>query len=341
MEVDQVRIKLLIATVDTDYSDHLSDRISQHYTDLFDVSVCRSQERFNELVSNQRIDIALCDIDFIKCIDIQSIHLPLIMTADDEDDAAAFIEYKRIGKYQRISDMVSRLLELYARVPSGMRSAGPEKANITAVWSPTGGVGKTTVALAYAAKKALDGKQVLYLNLESFSSVPIYFPENGKSISTVFEMLEEGDGNVKMLIRSILKQDSGGIAFFCRPENFDDMNILSVENISSLIEACAGVTDELIIDMSCACDERTRQLFVFADRVFLVTDPSGTANVKLSQFVSQNNVFELIKAKTTIIANKGAFVSEPDIEAIVALPFVQSSDESAIFKVLSRNSFEG
>ncbi|MCL2201722.1 MAG: hypothetical protein FWB75_07130, partial [Oscillospiraceae bacterium] len=200
--------------------------------------------------------------------------------------------------------------------------------------------GKTTVALSYAAQKVAEGKQVLYLNLESFSSVPAYFAQTGKSISAVFEMLENSDGNVKMLIRGICQQDSGvGMAYFCRPENFDDMYALSAENIAELTSVCAGVTEELVIDMSCVCDRRTRKVFELADKVLLVTDPTATAQVKLSQFSTQHTVFESIKDKVVLVANKGAELGCEIAQAVWKLPFVQSANHTAVYKALS-GSFE-
>ena len=220
---------------------------------------------------------------------------------------------------------------LYRSTPNSGR------ANITAVWSPAGGVGKTTVALALAAKKVIDGRQVLYLSLEHFSSVPAYFTDSGKSISAVFEMLESSEGNVRMLIRSVFRRDNGGIAYFCRPDNFDDINILSTENIATLTSACAFNTDELIIDMSCVCDERTRQVFRLADKVLLVTDPTIAAQTKFSQFASQHDDFDKIKDKTALVANKGAAVDTPMTVGIISLPFVQSADHITVYKTLAVN----
>jgi MinD-like ATPase involved in chromosome partitioning or flagellar assembly len=154
-------------------------------------------------------------------------------------------------------------------------------------------------------------------------------------------MLDNREGNVKMLIRGIRQQDNGvGFAYLCRPDNYDDMYILSAENMAVLIESCAEVTDELVIDMSCVCDRRTRRVFELADRVLLVTDPTSTAQTKLSQFTFQHNVFERISAKATLVANKGAEAGKPPISAVIRLPLVQSANASAVYRTLSASSFE-
>jgi len=331
-----MRIKLIIASADDDYVGHLSNRISEFHSDVIDVTVCSSPERLLELLSSRKFDAAMLEASFIDNMDLSGIHMPLLLWTDDENTTDAQATLRKIRKYQRISSIVADMLEKYAKVSADRRGSEPEKAQITAVWSPAGGVGKTAVALAYAAKKVSEGKQALYLSLEAFSSVPVYFSETGKGISAIFEMLENHEGNVSMLIRGIRCYDSNtGVAYFCSPDNYDDINILSTQNVTELIDACAGVMEEIVIDMSCVCDERARQVFTHCDRVLLVADPTSSAQIKLSQFTAQHNVFERIKDKAVLVANKGALVTHQLTDTCITLPLVQSTDASAVSSALS------
>jgi len=330
-----VRIKLLIATDDADYAEHLSGSISEHHADVIDVSVCRTTERLQELLMTRRFDAALLEAAVIRGTDLGAINLPLLLWTEGEKSAIEVRELTKFKKYQRISSIVTGVLELCAKASPDVCGPDSQKARISAVWSPAGGVGKTTTALAFAAKMVLEGRKTLYLNLEPFSSVPAYFSESGRSISSVFEMLENSECNVRMLIRGLYRQDSGGIAYFCKPDNYDDMNILSAENIAALTRACAGIADELIIDMFCVCDERTRQVFQLADKVFLVTDQTPAAQTKLSQFTSQHDIFDSIREKTTLVANKGVSVDRHLTDEVVSLPYVQSTDHISVYKTLS------
>jgi len=333
-----MRVKILIATLDTEYARLLSDYISEHHNDTIEVSVCSTLESTQEFVSKRRYDVALMDMMLIENADTSAIHLPLLLWPENETHAKIPAVFGKIHKYRRVSTIVATILERYAKV-SGNRH-GPEikNANITAVWSPAGGVGKTTVALAYAVSTNPEDKEVFYLNLEAFSSVPGYFSENGKSISSVFEMLDNSNGNVKMLVQGICCRENG-IKYLTSPDNYDDMCILSAANIKELVTSCAELADELVIDLSCACDSRTRQVFDIADKVLIVTSSVISAETKLAQFMSQNNVFESIKDKTTIVANKGAKVNEQFSETMISLPYIQSNDATEIYRILSENSF--
>jgi len=330
-----MRIKLLIATVDIVYAKLLSDNISEHHSDTIDVSICSVLEGLHEMLSKRKYNVALVDAAMIEHIDKKIIHLPLLLRSESDDaDELPQEDIERINKHQRISTIVSIILEKYAKISGNMPFCESKKANITAVWSPAGGVGKTTVALAYALSNAAQGKEVFYLNLENFSSVPGYFAENGKSISTVFEMLDDEEGNVKMLIQGISCKDDA-ITYLCSPDNYEDMCILSNENIHDLVRTCTELSDELVIDLSCIYDTRTKKVFEIADKVLIVTDQSASAEVKLEQFVSQNNVYENIKEKVSFVANKGAVINETLSASTASFPLIESFEDSMVYRMLS------
>jgi len=346
-----MRVKLLIATVDTVYAGLLSDNISEQHSDIIDVSVCSASECLREMIKRQKYDVALIDTTLVKGIDISPIHLPLLLWSEDDiaDDTA--VGPVKINKHQRISSIVAEVLERLAGVSGNRHDSDTKHANITAVWSPSGGAGKTSVALAYAMSKlpadnsSCNGvhrnsssrrKEVFYLNLEDFSGTSGFFCKSGKSISSVFEMLDSHDGNVKMLVQGICCRDKG-ITYLCGPDNYDDMNILSSENIRELVLSCAKLADELVIDLSCACDTRTAKVFEEADRLLIVTEQSVFAEAKLVQFVSQNDVFERVREKIMLVANKGAIINDPPVDPVISLPLVQSNDDATVIAALSNH----
>jgi len=335
-----VKVKLLIATIDVLYVKLISDSISEFHADKIDVSTCSALEGLQEALVQRKYDVALIDSALLEYADTSSVSLPLLLWSDDNSADIVPEGLGRINKYQRISTIVAAVLEKYAKVSVSMNDPDLRKANITAVWSPVGGVGKTSVAVAYALSQVVDGKEVFYLNMEDFTSVPCYFNKAGKSISSVFDMLENQDGNVKMLVQGVSCCDKG-IMYLCGPDNYEDMCILSTENIHALIMTCAGLTDELVIDLSSACDARVKKVFELADNILLVAAHTAQSGTKTAQFLSQNNVFESIKEKVTMVANKGTSVNEPELDSIIYLPYVQSNDALEVCHTLSNSESLG
>ena len=328
-------IKLLIGTTDRDYSEYLSNVLSERYSETFEVSVTSSTERLTDMLTGSRYDVALLEPEFTADVSLSPVNMPLLLVEKPEIDDGS---YNKVRKYQRISLIVGDILENYAQVSKVSSSFGAGKARITAVWSPAGGAGKTTVALAYAAKKVLEGKQVSYLCLENFASTSVYFQEGGKSISKVFEKL---DSNVQMFLMGIRQQDSAtGISYFCGPENYEDINILTVDDIQILLDACATGIDELVIDLSSQCDERIQKILDIVDKILLVCDSSSTSQVKIKQFINQHNLFEKIEYKTLLVNNKGSKFSDEKINKSVQLQYASIADPISVFKSLSSANFE-
>ena len=333
-----MKIKLFLASGDKDYLEHLSHVLADKYADVFEVSLCTSAVSMQEMLQGGSFDVALLTPDLATNVNLNAVRLPLLLYSEQFPVEGSVGELEQIPKYQSISNIAGTVLEKYAEKGSVFGNFCANRARITAVWSPCGGTGKTSVALAYAASRVAAGKQATYLNLENFSSTPVYFSENGKSISTAFG---KPGTDLAMLLMGIRQQDSGsGISYFCGPDNYDDMNILTTDDLTSLVTACAAGTEELIIDLASQCDGRIWKIFELADTVLLVCDASAVSKAKLYQFSNQHNIFQQIREKSVLVANKGSYVEQVHFQRCLQLPFVQSGDAVSVYKTLSGSLFE-
>ena len=333
-----MKIKLFLASGDKSYLEHLSHVLADKYADIFEINLCTSAARMLEMLQNGQFDVALVTPDFAADTGLNAVRLPLLLNDGQFHVEGPVGGMECIPKYQRISTIVGSVLERYAEKGNTFGGFRADRARITAVWSPCGGTGKTSVALACSARRVAAGKQTTYLNLENFSSTAVYFPENGKSISTAFG---KPGADLAMLLMGLRQQDSGsGISYFCGPDNYDDMNILTVDDLTSLITACAAGTEELIIDLASQCDERVWKIFELADTVLLICDASAASMVKLKQFVNQHNIFQQIQEKSVLVANKGSRAEQGGVRWSLQLPLVQSKDAVSVYKTLSGSSFE-
>ena len=337
-----MKFRLAVATLDKRYAEHLSGLLSEKFADSFEVVVFTQPERLEAVLKTTSFDAALLDSDFLSVSNLSASRILIVLTEENEQVSAGTLDVKQIRKYQRISSMASDIMELLSEIPSGMSGiSSGDRGNITVVWSPAGGTGKTTVALAYAINKVSSGKQALYLNLENFTSTTAYFRSDGKSISKAFESLDSGETNVRLLLKGMRQQDSiTGIFYFNEPENIEDMNILSPDDVEALALACAAEADELVVDLSSQYNACIGKFFDLASRVFIVTDASSTSQVKLRQFIRQHNVFGRIRTKATLICNKGSQSSEADLGKRIYLTRVQTSDPPAVARALSMNVFD-
>lgn len=330
-----MKIHLLIADSDQDYAEHLSRVLLEKYADMFEMSSCSSAEQLSEILSRRKYDVALLSPELAEGIDLQAVQIPLLLWDGSSAERQKGID--SLQKYQRISAIAGEVLRRFAEISSFGIDPGCTKARITVVWSPAGGVGKTTAALAYAAQKVSKGQRSVYLDLEPFSSLSAFFTENGKSISSVFEKLDE---RAELMLQSIRQEDSGsGIYYFCRPDNYEDISILTEEDTVRLAEAAAVEADELVIDLGAGYDHRIAALLDLADTVLFVIDGSKLCQTKWEQFQTQHELHEKLQEKGIIVVNRGGRYRAVQTMPIVNLPLVKSDDPIVIYKTLSGGYF--
>ncbi len=333
-----MNIRLVVITSDIDYVECFSDVIEDSYKGVFKMSICSSVEKYQELSEKKSYDIALVDEALTDELAFPAARL-CAQLCDGETRAQRGSEYYPIQKYQRISHIVSELLEQYAKVAGGTGSYGKASGQMTALWSPAGGVGKTTIAMAYAAGRASETNRVIYLDLEHFSSTEAYFKDEAKSMSTLFEGL--GSNNMEILIAGLLQKDSGsGILYFGPVTNYDDLNVLTVSDIEEIINGCIAQCNELIVDLPSACDEKVRYILERSDRIFGIADDSVTGKNKWEQFQTQHSLYSEIADKLTMVANKGADISKWYQDHVVNIPFIKSQDPVIIYKSLAIRDFD-
>lgn len=332
-----MKVQLLIAMSDKDYVDHITRELAERWADIFELSICTSEETVQNITRTKRYDIALLDAALAQQASLSRIRMPMLLWDGMTVINDPFDGVNRIRKYQRISSIVSCVLEKYAEISDSRQFLDDAKAKTTVVWSPAGGCGKTTVALAYSAQQVSQGKKVLYLDLQPFSTADIYFTQAGKSISTVFGKLE---GDLGMLVKSVRQEDhASGIYYFSPPENYDDVRILTSEDLELLLKGCMHGVDELIVDLGSTYDEKTLFLLEFADQVMVVVDSAAGCKAKWNQFCSQHNLFETIREKLMLVANRGAKFGNDLAARVVSLPVIKSENPVVVYKTLSAKYF--
>ena len=334
----RMKIQLLIATAGSDYAEYLAGTLCAKYAETFSVGLCSAREKLSDVLSAKNYDVILVEPEWISSVNKQCVKLVMALSCEESSLPEPLPDVVEIQKYQRISALVSEILKHYesiAPVNNNFRNSGKK---IVAVWSPAGGVGKTGVALAYAARAVSDGGIATYLSFEHFSSADTYFAPGEQSAGTLFEKLMSYS---ELSVQDIRQHDSvSGVEYFCPPDNYNDINNLTKNDMVYLTNICVRAGDVVVVDLPSVCDKRVQAVLELADTVLLVVDDSKTAAAKLDVFVSQHVVYKEIMQKIRLVANKGAILSDARFEKIIHLPQVNSDDPVSVYKALSGNSFD-
>lgn len=328
-----MKISLMMGITDTEYAEHLSRVLLDRYADVFDVHLCPTAEQLDRM-AQRSYDVALLTPELLQEWDTSKARITVSLC----DAGEACGTGPTIAKYQRISRIAGDILELYAGICENGAAFSARRGRLTVVWSPAGGCGKTTVALALAARCVSQGKETVYVDLENFSSVPAYFSTTGKSISMAFEKL---DANLELLLKSIRQRDGEtGIQYFLPPDNYDDIEILTQGDLERLVAGCTAGVDEVILDLSSSCNGKVKQLFQMADQILLVHGPGAACRTKIDQFRQQNNVYAAVESKTTHVYNRGTTPSAEETGRTLRLPAIQSEDPVVVYRSLAASPME-
>ena len=290
-------MNISIAVVDTDivYLEKLVE-VLQEYDDL-SVSMYTSAEKLQRALQTKSYDIVLFDADVSEHkLMFFHVTLPICLYSDEAKNRSLYADCAKVIKYQRISMIYKEMLKMYADT-AGYRAdfSKEQTAKILAVYSPIGGSGKTTVALALASRLSAKGKRVLFLSMEQMDSSAYLNPhtEETDGITSLLEGMNE-NSNLELKLKGILKIGLNGMAYVEGFERIVDINAVSQEEMELILEQIKAHAnaDVIVIDMESRLDAVGCAIFEKADRIVVIERQGELASYKLDRFAQQAVVLE-------------------------------------------------
>src|SRR5437667_1986610 len=210
--------------------------------------------------------------------------------------------------YKREQEKLSRMSAMpVAGVPVGASSNGTEDGGrdgqIIAIFSPKGGVGRTTVAvnLAVAAATELGKSVVLVDGSFQFGDVGVLLnlnPKN-KSIADLVPELEQGEP--ESLDTFVIKHSSG-IEVLLAPPSPEMAELITPGGVKRVIEALRRRHDLVIIDCTSWFNDTTLAILDVADDVLTILSLEITSikNMRLFLEVAEQLGYEQSKIKLVL-----------------------------------------
>ncbi|MCT4563482.1 MAG: AAA family ATPase [Maledivibacter sp.] len=310
------KIHLIIADKDEAYVDSLSDYLISKHSNRFQVNAFTKREYLSEYISQNKgkADILLlCSEWYTGCDFMDEVNTTIILSGGMLTNEVMDCEV--INKYQRGDKLVGSILNCFAEVNPNKYyiSDKDKKTKMIAVYSPLGGVGKTSIALGASIKSAEDGKAVFYLNLENIQSTSNFFDcKNSQSISNLIYYIKENKKNIALKIEGIRCVDSMyNIHYFSPPDSCVDLNEMSIDEMQYLLNKLrlSKDYDEIYIDMSSNLDEKNISILNSSDQIILVIDQDDMSMVKINRFLTELKLLSKrndmnILSKIILVLNK-------------------------------------
>lgn len=220
-----------------------------------------------------------------------------------------------VNKYQTGDKLVSSILNIFSERNSDevYIQSSNKPTRVVGVYSPTGGTGKTSIAIGSAMQSALKGMSVFYLNLENAQSTPLFFDCKGEqNLSHIFYFLKEKSKHINLKIEGVRIVDPQyNIHYFAPPESVLEFEEISPDELQCLINQLKELScyDIVLVDMSSNFDNRNLAVLQACDEIFLVLTQDDISGIKLKTLVSELDIASPksnvnLTDKFTLIINK-------------------------------------
>ncbi len=242
-------------------------------------------------------------------------------------------------------ELAEALDRLYRKKGIVQQAAG----KTTAVYSPKGGAGTTTIAanLALNVARLLGGETAsCILDVDShFGNVALLLDirEFSHSLADACRDAERLDAG---LLNSYLSRHESGAAVLPAPLNIEEMDQIQPANLAALIQQCRESFEHVLLDLSHGLDPLTLAGLDLADQVFLICDMMLPTIHNTKLIVDAFRELEFKKSKLKLIINRyydSDQISLQEISEHLQLPIywlVPYDSPVAIAAVNSGRSFD-
>lgn len=337
-------IKVAIADKNKEYIERLVVGLEK-YSDI-SLAVYSDEESLERAFQERKYDVFLFDPDvYMQSAAYFHARADLKILLDDKEKVVAdvYANAKRVDKYQRVSKIYKKILELYSEVCGRGIAQENGYTSVVAYYSPVGGAGKTTLALISATKYAMLGKRTFYISFEDVASEDCYLPQDDEDGLSELMCHIERNTNLTMKIQGMLKCKNHNLFYlnhFRTPNDIYDMHIDELQELITAIRN-TGLFDVVIVDMGTAMDEKNMVLFEKADRIVIVERTDKISARKVNCFYSQQHIMNEYGNKMVRVINfdQGQVQKiQTEVEIIGKIGRLADSDAGKTIEILAGSS---
>ena len=207
--------------------------------------------------------------------------------------------------YVREQEKASRLVA--APHPSAPRSGAvtDEPGQVVAVFSPKGGVGRTTLAvnLAVAAATELGKRVVLMDGSFQFGDVGVLLNLNPKNKS-IADLVPELEAGVLESVDTFVITHSSGVRVLLAPPSPETAELLTPSGVKRVIEALRATSDLVIVDCSAFFNDTTLAILDAADVILTLLTLEITSIKNMRLFLEVADQLGYAEGKVVLVMNR-------------------------------------
>lgn len=295
--------KISVMLVDTDekYLMPIELKLIERLGDKIELSVISDVEYLKNYFSLPRqIDILvikeeLYNIDFEK----HNINNTFILTENIYSrEVTQSLNVNIIYKYTSVKEIYNEIVN-----KSSMETTNKKNdTKVIMVYSPSGGVGKTTISMGVAASLKSSYKRVLYINTETIQNFNFMLDKNEYAESGFENYMINNDQNILGYLSNVVR-NQGFDYILPFKQSLSSLN-LGIEEFSFLIDKIKErkIYDFIIVDTSSEFTNEKSKFMGLSDKVIIITTQSKADALNLN--LLNYNIDSSNQNKFIFICNK-------------------------------------
>ncbi|MDE5965222.1 MAG: AAA family ATPase [Lachnospiraceae bacterium] len=339
-----MKIRVAVLDMDLRYLNKIISFFNNQYSDKVEIFGFSDEEVLLKEIKNMNVDILLLPHSLAEILT----HLPdktapvFMVEGHDVSDIG---EYATVCKYQKASNIYKKLLAVYSENTEYefVNNAGEDVCRMIAFCNVAGGVGNTTVALAYAMKLAASNRRVFYMDLQAFSKVSVFLSGDvQESLSNVLYSIKSKKKNVWLSIESSISRDVSGIDYLKETTTALDLLEMTDDEASVIMDELvkSELYDYILVDVPFALSGYPMNILKKAQKIIWVSNGTNTVNGKLLRAFQAVSILDeqkktTLSARTRIVYNgfssrTGKIIDEQIIKNMGGIPKFANGSERQI-----------
>jgi pilus assembly protein CpaE len=206
--------------------------------------------------------------------------------------------------YTREREKQSRFVPTAVAGPSNGSSAGHEPGAIVAVFSPKGGVGRTTIAVNLAVAAATLGRRVALVDASfQFGDVGVLLNLNPKSKS-IGDLAQELDQGELESLDTFMISHSSGVRVLLAPPKPEQAELIGPSAVRKVMERLRQDYDLVIVDCPATFNEPTIAVLDQADTILTLLTLEITSVKNMRLFIEVAEQLGYGKDKLRLVLNR-------------------------------------
>ncbi len=284
-----MNISIAIADLNKEYVERLLEVLQQY--DELTIHVYTNWQKLQTAMDGGRFDVVLFDPDICEeRLGFSKVKLPVCLYSDEARGAGLYPDTAKVLKYQRISGIYKEMIRAYAEKAGYSADFDhSQSTSVAVVYSPVGGSGKTTVALALASRLASQGMSVLFMSAEQLDSSGCVNPHSEDGIITLIQAAADEQVNFPLTVKGVRKQGLNNMFYIEGFQRLADYDAVTDKEMSDVFDKIrrSGICDVLVVDMETNLNAVGRAVASQADTIVVVERPGELPAAKMDLFARQ------------------------------------------------------